>query len=54
VTRVWSCDSVHFTGFRTNIPALTAACDICILPSYFEGMGRVVLEGMAAGKPVGR
>lgn len=44
--------SVHFAGFRTDIPALTAACDICILPSYFEGMGRVVLEGMAAGKPV--
>lgn len=45
-------DSVCFAGFRADIPALTAACDICILPSYFEGMGRVVLEGMAAGKPV--
>jgi len=44
--------AVHFAGFREDIPALTAACDICILPSYFEGMGRVVLEGMASGKPV--
>lgn len=45
-------DTVIFTGFRTDVPAVTAAIDVAVLPSAFEGMGRVVLEAMAAGKPV--
>jgi glycosyltransferase involved in cell wall biosynthesis len=43
---------VVFTGFRADIPDLTAALDLSVLPSAFEGMGRVVLEAMAAGKPM--
>jgi len=43
---------VIFTGFRTDIPNITAAIDVAVLPSAFEGMGRVILEAMAAGKPV--
>jgi glycosyltransferase involved in cell wall biosynthesis len=44
--------SVVFTGFRSDIPDVTAAIDVAVLPSAFEGMGRVVLEALAAGKPV--
>jgi len=45
-------DSVIFTGFLLDVPEVTAILDISVLPSFFEGMGRVVLEAMAAGKPV--
>ena len=44
--------AVVFTGFWGNVPEVTAILDISVLPSFYEGMGRVVLEAMAAGKPV--
>lgn len=43
-------ERVVFTGFRSDIPALTQALDVAVLPSLFEGMGRAVLEAQAAGK----
>ncbi len=45
-------DFVIFTGFRDDIPEVTATFDVAILASFFEGMGRVLLEAMAQGKPV--
>lgn len=45
-------DSIIFTGFKTDIPEITAIFDIACLPSLFEGMGRVLLEAQASGKPV--
>ncbi len=45
-------DYVIFTGFRTDIPELTSIFDIAILASFFEGLGRVLLEAMVLGKPV--
>lgn len=45
-------DKVIFTGFRTDIPEITACFDIALLVSLFEGLGRVLLEAMAMGKAV--
>jgi glycosyltransferase involved in cell wall biosynthesis len=43
---------VHFVGWQENIPSIVAACHVLILPSRWEGMPNVILEGMAAGKPI--
>ncbi len=43
---------VHWAGWRADVPAVLAASDGLLLPSRWEGMPNVVLEAMAAGKPV--
>jgi glycosyltransferase involved in cell wall biosynthesis len=43
---------VHFLGFRPNVPEILAASDVLVLPSRWEGMPNVVLEAMAASRPV--
>ena len=45
-------DGVTFTGFRNDIPQLTASMDVCVVPSLLEACGRAVLEGMATARPV--
>ena len=52
VNRLGLTDSVLFTGFQADIPEIIASFDIAVLPSFFEGMGRVLLEAMAMEKPV--
>ena len=42
---------VRWLGERTDLPALTNAADVAVLPSRHEGMGRVLVEAMAARKP---
>jgi glycosyltransferase involved in cell wall biosynthesis len=44
--------SVLFAGFQADVAPLVATFDAAVLPSLFEGMGRVLLEAMAMGKPV--
>ena len=45
-------NKVLFTGFQENVREILACVDVAVLPSYFEGMGRVLLEAMAMEKPV--
>ncbi len=45
-------DRVVFTGRRDDIPAVTAALDVAVLPSYREAQGLTILEAMALGRPV--
>ena len=42
---------VVFTGRREDVPAVTAALDVAVLPSYREAQGLVILEAMALGAP---
>ena len=43
---------VRFLGRRTDIAALLASADVCVLPSLTEGQSNAVMEAMAAGKAV--
>jgi glycosyltransferase involved in cell wall biosynthesis len=43
---------VIFTGRRDDIPAITAALDVAVLPSYREAQGLTILEAMALARPV--
>jgi glycosyltransferase involved in cell wall biosynthesis len=45
-------ERVRFLGFRTDVPALLAAADFTLVPSRWEGMPYIVLESMAAARPV--
>ncbi len=46
-------DRVHALGFRDDVPTLMRACDIVVHASTSpEPFGRVIVEGMLAGRPV--
>ncbi|NLI20722.1 MAG: glycosyltransferase family 4 protein [Clostridiales bacterium] len=44
-------DRVRFLGFRRDVPALLAACDVFLFPSFQEGLPVSLMEAMAAGLP---
>ena len=43
---------VVFTGRRDDIPAIVAALDVAVLPSYREAQGVSLLEAMALERPI--
>ncbi len=45
-------DYVRFAGFVSDIPNILKMMDIIVSASYEEGFSNVILEAMAAGKPV--
>ena len=46
-------DRTHFLGFRADVPELMRASDAVVHASvYPEPFGRVIVEGMLAGRPV--
>lgn len=45
-------DRVHFVGAIMDVPGMIAQHDVVVMPSRWEGIGLVVMEGMAAGRPV--
>jgi glycosyltransferase involved in cell wall biosynthesis len=44
--------TIKFAGLRNDIPEILSSLDVLVSPSLWEGMPNVVLEAMAAGKPV--
>jgi glycosyltransferase involved in cell wall biosynthesis len=43
---------VRFLGWRDDLREIMPLFDVFVLPSLNEGMGRVLVEAMAAGRPI--
>ncbi len=43
---------VHLAGYQTDIRPWYASVDVLLVPSLFEGFGRVAIEALAVGTPV--
>jgi glycosyltransferase involved in cell wall biosynthesis len=52
LARDYDGESINWLGFRRDMPAVIQHIDVLASPSRHEGMGRVNIEAMAAGKPV--
>jgi len=51
-SRMGASEKVWFLGWRDDIHEILPVLDIFVLPSLNEGMGRALVEAMAAGKPI--
>jgi glycosyltransferase involved in cell wall biosynthesis len=47
-----AADVVEYWGHQTNMPEVIAGCNLVVLPSYREGMPKVLLEAAAVGRAV--
>jgi glycosyltransferase involved in cell wall biosynthesis len=44
--------SVQFVGYQSNVAHWLAMADVCVLPSFYEGLPLVAIESSAAGCPM--
>ncbi len=51
-SRAGVSSKVGLLGWRDDVPEIMQILDVFVLPSLNEGMGRVLVEAMAAGKPI--
>lgn len=52
VTNAGMQKDIHFLGWRADVDKILAEIDLLILASEHEPFGKVIIEAMAAGKPV--
>ena len=52
VSQMDAAEKVKFLGWRDDVHKIIPVLDLLVLPSLNEGMGRVLVEAMAAGKPI--
>ncbi len=52
IERLGLKDRVRLAGYMADVRPVLAETDVLVVPSHNEGMGRVAVEGMAAGLPV--
>jgi len=52
VTRSDIEENIKFLGWRSDVAEVMSTFDIFALPSLNEGMGRVLVEAMALGRPI--
>ncbi|HKT17251.1 MAG TPA: glycosyltransferase [Stellaceae bacterium] len=45
-------ERVRFLGWREDVPALLAACDVLVSAARVEPLGNTIIEAWASGKPV--
>lgn len=49
----WECEGViQWLDHQDDIPSILAASCVVVLPSYREGLSRVLVEAAAAGRPI--
>ena len=46
------CGNIHYIGFKPDVIPWMQLADCIVLPSYHEGLSRVLIEAIAMGKPV--
>jgi glycosyltransferase involved in cell wall biosynthesis len=46
------CEEVRFAGYAADASSLLGAFDLLVMPSRYEGLGLVAIEGMLSGIPI--
>ena len=50
-TQLGILDAIVFTGIRRDVPKIMTAFDMFLFPSFYEGLGIVLIEAQASGLP---
>ena len=52
VLRVVASGAIRYLGYAGDVGSVMRKSDCIVLPSYHEGMSRVLMEACAMGKPI--